>query len=109
MGGEAEAEAEAEEEVPFESVETDEEPVEEAEEEVAEEADEELTEASLEKVAAPKGGDSDGTAMSHNRGDLKIKSTNSMMGHGGEESGGAAPSVNKGGMDTKAPLENESK
>ena len=111
MGGDAGEEvAPEEEEVPFESVETDEKPVEETVEEESEEDEEDLTEASLKSVPAPTGGDSDGTAMSHNRGAMKPSAANAKnLNQGGTGSDGAAPSVNKGGMDTKAPLENESK
>jgi hypothetical protein len=79
-------------------------------EEVEEEAEEDLTEASLKSVPAPKGGNSDGTAMSHDRGAMDPSKANAgNIAQGGEGSDGAAPSVNAGGMDTKADLENESK
>ena len=113
MGGDAgeeEVAPEEEEEIPFESVETDEEPVEEAKDEDDEEKEEDLTEASLEAVPAPTGGNSDGKAMSHNRGAMKPSAANAKnLNQGGTGTDGAAPSVDKGGMDTKADLENESK
>jgi hypothetical protein len=137
MGGEEEV-APEEEEVPFESVETDEEPVDEAagkmspeqaaakkkqvaqqrqaqvqapQESVENDDDsDELTEASLEAVPAPKGGNSDGKAMSHNRGAMKPSAANAKnLNQGGTGTDGAAPPVNSGGMDTSEPLENQSK